>query len=127
MAPIDEAAGDILAALSNVIDPELGIDFVDLGLVYSVTEEEDTIHVLFTLTSPGCPIGPDVTRQISEEIIAVRPGRVEGQQGIHLGSWTDGNDLLGYLSSHVGTDRAPGGREGEEYVNGVLFFGDRVH
>ncbi len=74
MPPVNEAADDIIAALSNVIDPELGIDFVDLGLVYEVTEEADTIHVLFTLTSPGCPIGPDVSRQMSEEVLAVRPG-----------------------------------------------------
>jgi metal-sulfur cluster biosynthetic enzyme len=57
---------DVEAALSNVIDPELGLDFVELGLIYGVEIEGAHVHVTFTLTSPGCPIGPQVTEQIDE-------------------------------------------------------------
>jgi metal-sulfur cluster biosynthetic enzyme len=54
-------------ALREVIDPELGLDFVELGLIYSVeVEEPGAVKVTFTLTSPGCPIGPQVTEQIEE-------------------------------------------------------------
>jgi metal-sulfur cluster biosynthetic enzyme len=53
-------------ALTNVIDPELGLDFVELGLIYGVEVAEGEVHVTFTLTSPGCPIGPQVTEQIDE-------------------------------------------------------------
>ena len=53
-------------ALTNVIDPELGLDFVELGLIYEVAVEGEDVHVTFTLTSPGCPIGPQVTEQIEE-------------------------------------------------------------
>jgi metal-sulfur cluster biosynthetic enzyme len=53
-------------ALTNVIDPELGLDFVELGLIYGVEVEEGDVRVTFTLTSPGCPIGPQVTEQIDE-------------------------------------------------------------
>jgi metal-sulfur cluster biosynthetic enzyme len=57
---------EVEEALSNVIDPELGLDFVELGLIYGVEVEEGDVHVTFTLTSPGCPIGPQVSEQIEE-------------------------------------------------------------
>jgi metal-sulfur cluster biosynthetic enzyme len=57
---------DVEAALTNVIDPELGLDFVELGLIYGIEVESGDVHVTFTLTSPGCPIGPQVTEQIDE-------------------------------------------------------------
>ena len=61
--PSIEAVED---ALSNVIDPELGLDFVELGLIYGIDVSGGDVHVTFTLTSPGCPIGPQVSEQIEE-------------------------------------------------------------
>ena len=55
-------------ALTNVIDPELGLDFVDLGLIYDIEVADAGVHVTFSLTSPGCPIGPQVTDQIKEYV-----------------------------------------------------------
>jgi metal-sulfur cluster biosynthetic enzyme len=57
---------DVEAALSNVIDPELGLDFVELGLIYGIEVDGGTVSVTFSLTSPGCPIGPQVSEQIDE-------------------------------------------------------------
>jgi metal-sulfur cluster biosynthetic enzyme len=57
---------DVEAALTNVIDPELGLDFVELGLIYGIDVDGANVHVTFTLTTPGCPIGPQVTEQIDE-------------------------------------------------------------
>lgn len=57
---------DVEAALTNVIDPELGLDFVELGLIYGISVDGGSVHVTFTLTSPGCPIGPQVMEQIDE-------------------------------------------------------------
>src|SRR5919204_276204 len=57
---------DVTDALTNVIDPELGLDFVELGLIYDVEIEDEDVYVTFTLTSPGCPIGPQVSDQIRE-------------------------------------------------------------
>jgi metal-sulfur cluster biosynthetic enzyme len=59
-------ADEVTDALRDVIDPELGLDFVELGLIYSVEVDEGNVHVTFTLTSPGCPIGPQVSEQIEE-------------------------------------------------------------
>ena len=63
MATVEE----VTDALRDVIDPELGLDFVELGLIYEVeVEDEGIVRVTYTLTSPGCPIGPQVSEQIEE-------------------------------------------------------------
>src|SRR2546425_10492752 len=59
-------ADDVTDALRDVIDPELGLDFVELGLIYGVVVDGGSVHVTYTLTSPGCPIGPQVAEQIDE-------------------------------------------------------------
>jgi metal-sulfur cluster biosynthetic enzyme len=64
---------DVLEALSNVIDPELGLDFVELGLVYDVAIDDGRVSVTFTLTTPACPIGPQVSEQMVEFVSEV-PG-----------------------------------------------------
>ena len=68
---------DVEAALTNVIDPELGLDFVELGLIYGIDVEGQDVHVTFTLTSPGCPIGPQVSEQIEEFV-----GELDGVQKV---------------------------------------------
>jgi len=69
---------EVQEALTNVIDPELGLDFVELGLIYEVTVDGGEVHVNFTLTSPGCPIGPQVAEQIEEFV-----GELDGVEAVH--------------------------------------------
>lgn len=57
----DEVA--LLEALKQVIDPELMINIVDLGLVYGIEQEAETVKVEMTLTSPACPAGPQIVQQ----------------------------------------------------------------
>jgi metal-sulfur cluster biosynthetic enzyme len=52
----------------NVIDPEIGLNIVDLGLVYGVDAEDNRIGVDMTLTSPGCPAGPQIIYDVKNTL-----------------------------------------------------------
>jgi metal-sulfur cluster biosynthetic enzyme len=76
-------------ALSNVIDPELGLDFVELGLIYGIDITEDAdVLVTFTLTSPGCPIGPQVSEQIEEFVSELPDVRSVESTMVFTPPWT---------------------------------------
>jgi metal-sulfur cluster biosynthetic enzyme len=64
----DGLRDEIMTALKQVNDPELGINVVDLGLIYEVDIRGDTVHVEYTLTTMGCPIGPLIEQQIQQVI-----------------------------------------------------------
>jgi metal-sulfur cluster biosynthetic enzyme len=74
MPTVDE----VEEALTNVIDPELGLDFVELGLVYEIEVEGEEVYFTITLTSPGCPIGPQVTEQMEEFV-----SELDGVSGVY--------------------------------------------
>jgi metal-sulfur cluster biosynthetic enzyme len=57
---------DVTEALRQVYDPELGLDIVELGLLYDVQISDGTVTVIYTLTSIGCPVGPIFQEQIVE-------------------------------------------------------------
>ncbi len=59
---------EVLDALRVVEDPELGMDIVDLGLVYDVGVDGPNVRVEYTLTSMGCPVGPMIDEQIRETV-----------------------------------------------------------
>jgi metal-sulfur cluster biosynthetic enzyme len=52
----------LVSALRTVKDPELNVNVVDLGLVYSIQTHDDQVEVEMTLTSPACPAGPEILR-----------------------------------------------------------------
>ncbi|WP_438316286.1 metal-sulfur cluster assembly factor [Sporosarcina sp. FA9] len=60
----------MMGVIENVIDPELGIDIVNLGLIRDVElNEEGTAIVTMTLTSMGCPMGPQIVANIEQELM----------------------------------------------------------
>jgi metal-sulfur cluster biosynthetic enzyme len=70
------ARDDVIEALHGVEDPELGMDIVELGLMYDVEVDGQDVKVLYSLTSMGCPAGAMIADGISEAVQSV-PG-VEG-------------------------------------------------
>jgi metal-sulfur cluster biosynthetic enzyme len=63
----------VVDALRAVEDPELGMDIVELGLLYDVEVEGPKVKVIHTLTSMGCPVGPMIQQSIDDMASAV-PG-----------------------------------------------------
>lgn len=92
----------MIEALRGVIDPELMINIVDLGLVYTITQgDEGKVHVDMTLTSPSCPAGPQIVHQ-SKTALEQLPGVTEAKIRIVMSPpWTparmtdDARDQLG--------------------------------
>jgi metal-sulfur cluster biosynthetic enzyme len=98
MPTVDE----VEEALTNVIDPELGLDFVELGLIYEIDVDDTRVHVTFTLTSPGCPIGPQVSEQIEEFVSELEGVESVDSTMVFTPAWTpelmsdDAKFALGY-------------------------------
>ena len=66
-------------ALKNVVDPEIGINVEDLGLVYDVEVDGSTVYIDMTLTSPGCPVGPQIIQGTQREV-----GALEGVEEVDV-------------------------------------------
>lgn len=105
-APTVPTAADIEEALRDVIDPELGINVVDLGLVYGVAVDQNNVATIdMTLTSAACPLS-DV---IEEQAVQALEGIVAGQQinWVWMPPWgpekitDDGRDQLRALGFNV--------------------------
>jgi metal-sulfur cluster biosynthetic enzyme len=64
---------DVVEALRQVEDPELGMDIVELGLFYDAEVDGGKVHVMHTLTSLGCPVGPMIQEDI-HRVVAELPG-----------------------------------------------------
>ena len=64
---------DVVEALHDVEDPELGMDIVELGLLGDVEVDGAKVKVTYTLTSMGCPAGPMIQENI-HEVVAALPG-----------------------------------------------------
>src|ERR671911_86911 len=81
---------EVIEALRAVEDPELGMDIVDLGLLYDVELENGNVKVIHTLTSMGCPVGPMIQEDI-QNVAAAVPGVVAredvGRREVHSRIW----------------------------------------
>ena len=73
---IDQDA--LLGALKNVYDPELGVNVVDLGLIYDIEQNDGNIKVDMTVTTPGCPLHESMLQGVGDAL-SIFPGvkRVE--------------------------------------------------
>ena len=68
----------------QVKDPELNLNIVDLGLVYEITVDGSDVQVDMTLTSPGCPAGPQIMGDVERAVKGAR--RVDGEAQLGVGA-----------------------------------------
>jgi metal-sulfur cluster biosynthetic enzyme len=78
------SADQVKLALRKVKDPELNLNIVDLGLVYDIRVDGADVQIDMTLTSPGCPAGPQIMTDVERAVQAI-PG--VGHVGLNL-IWT---------------------------------------
>lgn len=71
--PDEEQREQVLAALGNVWDPELGLDVVSLGLVYDVRITDAHVEIDMTLTTPGCPVSEQLPAEAEAAVRAALP------------------------------------------------------
>jgi metal-sulfur cluster biosynthetic enzyme len=69
LGEIDEV--DVWRALATVIDPEIGLDIVTVGLIYEVEIVDRAVRVIFTLTTPACPLEGVITSGIEQAVLGV--------------------------------------------------------
>lgn len=99
--PIDAEAA--LDALSQVIDPELGLDVVSLGLVYELHLADGVATVVMTLTTPGCPLHGSIRADVEGRLTAMPGVDVVDVQLVWDPAWTpsritaEGRAQLGWL------------------------------
>jgi metal-sulfur cluster biosynthetic enzyme/nitrite reductase/ring-hydroxylating ferredoxin subunit len=92
---------DIVTALKTVIDPELNVNVVDLGLVYTVQTRGSEVDVEMTLTTPACPAGPEILRNSVKAIEGLSGVSKANVKLVMSPPWTparmtdDARDILG--------------------------------
>ncbi|HEY3327785.1 MAG TPA: metal-sulfur cluster assembly factor [Novimethylophilus sp.] len=74
LSPLEMTVRD---ALLRVVDPEIGENIVDLGLVYGLEVEGETARVNLTMTTPACPMGSMVMDEARTELIRALPGNMQ--------------------------------------------------
>lgn len=70
---------EIRESLKTVVDPELGINIVDLGLVYDIRTDQGEVEVELTLTSPGCPLAGVLDKMVKDAV-----GNVSGVTKVYI-------------------------------------------
>ena len=78
----------VLEALKQVIDPELFVNIVDLGLIYKIDIQDKTVSLDMTMTSPACPAGPQLVAQATKAIESLEEGTQANIQIVLTPPWT---------------------------------------
>jgi metal-sulfur cluster biosynthetic enzyme len=73
----DELRQPVVAALSRVVDPEVALNIVDIGLVYGVRIEADRLQLRLTMTSAACPVADVIVDDAADELQRVLPPELE--------------------------------------------------
>lgn len=66
-----EEQNRIIDALMSVVDPEIGIDIINLGLVYEIHKQDDKLYIIMTLTALGCPLADVLSNDVKSEVLSI--------------------------------------------------------
>lgn len=96
----------VLNALSEVIDPEMGVNIVDLGLIYGIERTERGLTVRMTMTSPACPMGAIIEEDVLAELHHLVPGAELAVELVWEPAWTPErmSDKARYILGWEGTE-----------------------
>lgn len=78
----------IMETLSQILDPEIGINIVDLGLVYNLILDEKTIKIIMTLTTPGCPMHSSISQGVENAVKRLDNSREVKVELVWTPKWT---------------------------------------
>ena len=93
----------VMDALRDVYDPELGLSIADLGLVYGVSVDGDDVRIEMTLTSMGCPAGPQIVQEVEQAVRSIEGVKDVSVEIVWKPAWSpqlmseDAKLELGYL------------------------------
>ncbi len=114
-----------LGQLRNVIDPEAGINIVDMGLIYGIAVRDGRLHVKMTLTTPGCPMGDHLLGETQAALYAIPQGIGAEVELVWDPAWTPSKmkpETLTKLTpaALVELDVRPLLAEGQEPFNAIM-------
>ncbi|EGD50675.1 protein of unknown function DUF59 [Thermoanaerobacter ethanolicus JW 200] len=66
-----EEQNRIIDVLMSVVDPEIGIDIINLGLVYEIHKEDNKLYIIMTLTALGCPLADVLSNEVKNEVLSI--------------------------------------------------------
>ena len=89
-------------ALTRVIDPEVGMNIVDLGLVYDIRIAAERIEVDITMTTPACPMSSMIAEQAREVILAALPAETEVMVNLVWDPPWDASMMSDHAREHFG-------------------------
>lgn len=93
---------DVIETLKSVIDPEIGLNIVDLGLVYNVQISDELILITMTLTTPGCPMHGSIVDWVRRILSMTFPNKIIDVQLVWEPKWSpekmseEAKKLLGF-------------------------------
>lgn len=79
---------DIRQALAGVVDPEIGLNIVDLGLVYGIENQEKKVAITMTLTTQGCPMHDSMKVAVENTVKRLEPGKEAEVRVVWDPPWT---------------------------------------
>lgn len=79
---------DVLATLRRVMDPEIDLNIVDLGLIYDITIEGSKVSVIMTVTTPGCPMQDALQSGVTNALLGMESVEEADVQMVNEPPWT---------------------------------------